>query len=92
MTLRISTLKNAHKQWFSEDNMRLSGDIEYRILHNKQHQPYLVRLTEAFTDMFGGARTAHYRINPIGDNLEILSLDDRIFTCLREVKQALAKS
>ncbi len=89
MALTIAELRRANPRWFDKANVRFSGDVEYRVLHSKQGKPYLVRRTYAFTDMFGGKRIAHYRINPIGDSLDILSLDDRCFATLADVKQAL---
>jgi len=77
MTLRISELRQAHKKWFARGNQAFFADLGYRILHDKQGTPYLVRHTEAFTDMFTGVRVPHWRINPIGPNLEIKNMVDR---------------
>jgi hypothetical protein len=92
MTLKIARLRAAHQNYFSKENIRCFDDLEYRILHDKQHQPYLVRLTYGWSDMFGGDRIAHWKINPIGPNLELLSLDARSFRTLADVKKALAES
>ncbi len=89
MTLRITDIRQAHPRFFERSTVRAFGDISYRVLHDKQRQPYLVRYTCAWTDMFGGERVPHWRINPIGPNLEILPLDDRIFTTLTAVKNTL---
>ena len=86
MTLTISELRQAHPMWFARGNARYHGDLSYRILHDKQRRPYLVRETYAWSDMFGNERTAHYRINPIGHGLEILPLVEVIFDNLEEVK------
>jgi hypothetical protein len=92
MTLRIAELRAAHQEYFSRENIRFFDDLEYKILHNKQQEPYLVRLTYGWSDMFGGERIAHWKINPIGQNLELLPFDDRIFRTLADVKKALAES
>ena len=89
MALTIAELRRANPRWFASGNARFFADFEYRVLHSKQGNPYLVRRTYAYTDMFGSERIAHYRINPIGDSLDILSLDDRCFATLADVKQAL---
>ena len=92
MTVSIADVRQANPMWFDKRTVRFMGDINHRILHDKQRQPYLVRLTYAWTDMFGGERIAHWKINPIGQNLELLPLDDRIFRTLADVKKALAES
>jgi len=93
MTVSIADVRQANPMWFDKRTVRFMGDINHRILHDKQRQPYLVRLTYAWTDMFGGERIAHWVINPIGANLEILPthLLER-FATLADVKKALSKS
>jgi len=92
VTLTISQLRQANPRWFARGNARFFGDLWYGVLHSKQGAPYLVRRTNAWTDMFGGKLTPHYRINPISHNLKILALDDRQFATLDEVKAALKES
>jgi len=89
MTLRMSELRQAHPVWFAPGNKEMFGDLEYRILHNKQHNPYLVRRTQAWTDMFGQAPVQHWRLNPIGPNLEIKSLVEQSFPTLDAAKEWL---
>jgi len=89
MTIALYDVGVANPGYFSSENIRFFGDINYRILHDKQGKPYLVRKTYAWTGMFGDDPIAHYRINPIGANLDILPLDDRTFATLAEVNTAL---
>ena len=89
MALTISELRQANPRFFTKGNARFFGDLWYGVLHSKQGSPYLVRRTNAWTDMFGGKLTPHYRINPVSHNLKILALDDRQFSTLDEVKAAL---
>jgi hypothetical protein len=86
MTLTISELRQAHKLWFSRENMGLAGDLEYRILHSKAGTPYLVIRTFGFSDMFTGVRTAHYRLNCIGPDLQFVQLEEEVFPTLQAVK------
>lgn len=86
MTLTISELRQAHKLWFSRENIRFSGDLGYRILHSKAGTPYLVRRTYGFSDMFTGVRTAHYRLNRIGPGLQFVQLEEEVFPTLQAVK------
>ena len=84
MTLTISELRQAHPMWFARGNAKYHGDLSYRILHDKQRRPYLVRYM--WNDTYSKERTAHYRINPIGHSLAILPLVEVIFDNLEEVK------
>ena len=89
MTLRMSELRQAHPLYFRRRTKQFFGDLEYRILHNKQHNPYLVRRTKAWTDMFGRTPVQHWRLNPIGPNLEIEGLVAGSFPTLDAAKEWL---
>ena len=89
MTVSIAQVRDANAVWFSRENRRFFGDISYKVLHDKTKKAYLVRRTYGFSDMFGNPKVAHYRVNPLGQNLEILTLLDEFFESLTEVKQAL---
>jgi hypothetical protein len=86
MTLTISELRQAHTLWFSRENIRFSGDLQYRILHSKAGTPYLVRHTYGFSDMFTGVRTAHYRLNRIDSDLRFAAVEEEVFPTLQAVK------
>jgi hypothetical protein len=92
MTLSIADVRQVNPMYFSKENTKFSGDISCRVLHDKQRKPYLVRFTYAWTDMFGGERIAHWVINPIGANLEILPHLLARFATLADVKKILSKS
>ena len=87
--LRMAELRKAHPLWFASGNAEFFGDLEYRILHSKQGNPYLVRRTSQWSDMFGMEKTQCWRINPIGADLEIGDLIDRQFRTLSDVKEWL---
>lgn len=94
MTLTISELRQAHPTWFARGNAKYHGDLSYRVLHDKQHRPYLVRYM--WNDKYSKERIAHWKINPIGTNLEILGFKDirdslKSFATLADVKKALAE-
>ena len=89
MTVTVAQVRNANAVWFSRENRRFFGDISYKILHDKQKNGYLVRQTYGFSDMFGNPKVAHYKVNPLGPNLEILAMLDEFFESLAEVKQTL---
>jgi hypothetical protein len=75
----IQQIKEANGSWFSPENKRFFGDVAYFGLYGKKtHEPYLVRSTEAWTDMFGNAPRLHYRINNV--NKETLKIEDLIET------------
>ena len=85
----IQQIKSAQPHWFSPENKRFFGDVSYFGLYGKKtHKPYLVRATEAWTDMFGNAPRLHYRINPVNpETLDIENLIDNEFKSMNEVKE-----
>lgn len=83
----LRDIKVHNPSWFSSSNMRFFGDLAYYGYYGrKTGERYLVRRTNAWTDMLGSEPTAHYRINPIGENYEIEPLIDDIFMSRAEVK------
>ena len=83
----LSEVKRANDGWFSRGNKKFFNDIAYRILHGKDGAPYLVRSTYQWSDMFGGAKTVCWRINPLSSELKILSLVNTEFKSLDDVKE-----
>ena len=84
----LGNVKDRQPEWFSRKNKRFFGDVSYRILYGKATgNPYLVRSTYAFTDMFDQPRTLHYRVNKLADDLEISDLLDEVFPNLPAVKR-----
>ena len=62
----LADVKRANPIWFVAGNKRFIGDVSYKVLHGKATgRPFLVRATNAWTDMFGQPKKLHYRINPI---------------------------
>jgi|TARA_Y100000296_G_C5165136_1_gene254124 hypothetical protein len=89
-TISLTEVKARNLKWFSADNKKFFGDLRYWVLHQKgTNKPHLVRLTNAWTDMFGKEKEPHYRVNEITNDLKIGELNDRIFKSLREVKEWL---
>ena len=87
----IRKIKDANEAWFSSGNKRLFGDISYQGYYGKKSgNPYLVRSTYAWTDMFGQPKKLHYRINRINsETYDIEPLIDTIFNDIYEVKNWL---
>ena len=68
----LQNLKEIKPDWFSTENMRFFGDLSYDVLYGEAtEKPYLIRKTNAWTDMFGGKPLTHYCINRIKDDLTI---------------------
>lgn len=87
MTTKLQDVQQAQRQWFSRENKRFFGDVNYKVLHGKvSHNPYLVCSTYAWNDMSGRKRTLSWRINPLDDNLIIQPLIDESFSALEWVK------
>lgn len=84
----LEEIQKAQPKWFSENNKRFFGDLRYFTGEGGvSKHTYLIRLTEAWTDMLGGERQKHYRVNPIDqDTLKIEPVLDIIFP----VKQAVS--
>ena len=88
----LSEVQQANDKWFSRGNKRLFGDINYRILHGKDGEPYLVRSTNyQWSDMFGRVKTICWRINLLSDELKILPLVSTQFKSLDDVKDWLRR-
>ena len=82
----LTDIKAANPGWFSSANKRFFNDISYKARHGKATRaPYLVRSTYGWSDMFGGPKRLHYRINLIEDDLTIGELIDDEFASLNDV-------
>ena len=70
---KLAEVKAAQPEWFSRGNMRFFGDHSYMVRYGKvTGDAYLVRSTDAWTDMFGQPKRLHYRVNFLDqDTLEI---------------------
>lgn len=86
----LRTIKYHNKEWFSKDNKKFFGDINYYGMYSeKTGERYLVRSTYAWTDMFGGERKLHYRINKIEENFKIGDLINDTFESMNQVLEWL---
>jgi len=81
-------LNEKNPNWFSSENIKFFGDLEYWFYINTDGKTYLIRKTNAWTDMFDGVKKVHYRINKI-DNFKISDLFDEHFKTLEEAKTFL---
>jgi hypothetical protein len=93
--MTLSQLRQNQPEWFSRKNKRFFGDVSYKLLHGKvSGEPFLVRATYAWTDMFDQPKRLHYRVNRIiGEAVEerkVGPLLDQVFGDLWEVKRYLA--
>ena len=82
-------VRQANRTWFGDGNEKFFNDINYQIVHSVSGKPYLARSTYAWTDMFGGKRKFHWRLNPIDDVLKIRPLIDDVFSDLDAVERWL---
>ncbi len=91
ITLRQIMLSN--KTWFNPGNVESSGDLWYEIMESKSGVTYLVRKTNAWTDMFDGVKKPHYRLNPIAsETLKIGLLTPEKFRDMEEVEEWLTEN
>jgi hypothetical protein len=89
-------LKADNPNWFTSENKKFFNDKSYTAMYGGETgQPYLVRSTEAWTDMFGEKPRLHYRINKVtttpDGKTEIGELLDQEFPDMQAVKQFLGK-
>ena len=84
----LRAIKEAQPDWFSRENKRFFNDVSYRGYYGKKTgNPYLVRSTYAWTDMFDHPRRLHFRINQLNpDTKKILDLLNQEFANIFEVK------
>lgn len=95
--MTLAQLRQNQPEWFSRKNKRFFGDVSYKLLHGKTSgEPFLIRSTYAWTDMFGSPKRLHYRVNRItGESIEarrIGPLVDKSFFDLDEVKDWLREN
>jgi len=76
MTTTLADVRRANTNWFSRSNKRFFGDCGYKVLTAKSGQKYLVRLSGAWSDMFGRPKSYNYYLNPINPDLSIGTLVD----------------
>ncbi len=89
----LDDVAKVNSGWFSESNKRFFGDKSYSIEAGTSGKIYLVRSTEAWTDMFDGIRKLHYRINNLDQTtLKIQSLIDDKFKTMNDVKEWLKQN
>lgn len=90
----LAQVKSANANWFAPGQKKFFGDVSYRVLHGKTtKKPYLVRSTNAWTDMFGQQKKLHWRVNPIHpDSLKIECLTDDVFDTIDDVKEWLKEN
>jgi hypothetical protein len=70
--IKLSEVTSVQPEWFSLENMRFFGDKEYFIMTGgKTGRPFLIRKTQAWTDMFSKTPYDHYCINSLDDALKI---------------------
>jgi hypothetical protein len=93
----LSALKTDNPKWFSGENKRFFGDKGYTaVTAGDSGNPFLVRSTTQFSDMFGRENTKTvYRVNAIetgaDGKLKVGDLLDNEFGTLAEAKAFLAK-
>ncbi len=84
----LRNIKTANPNWFSRGNKRFFGDVSYKGYYGKKTgNPYLIRATYAWSDMFDRPKVLHYRINPVHpDTKKIQPLIDDTFPNIFAVK------
>ena len=89
MKTTLNDVRKANRMWFSDGAQRMSNDVEYRVDHDDEGKPWLVRSTYAWTDMFGKKPRLHCRINPLSDELQIQPLVENEFADFDEAHEWL---
>jgi hypothetical protein len=83
--VELNDVIRKNPRWFDGREMKIAGDVNYW-LRRKRDRLYLLRSTYAFTDMLGGRKRLHYRLNRIDpDTLKVGSLVGPEFANTQEV-------
>lgn len=91
--IKLREIKSAQPNWFSRKNKEFFGDKEYYAYTNKKGSHYLIRQTDAWTDMFDGIKKTHFRVNEVDkETLKIKGLLDEEFGDLDEAKNFLEEA
>ena len=90
MKTTLREVKQHNPEWFTDENKRFFHDVDYCVMYGEMFDiPYLVRSTYAWSDMFGQKAKLHFRINEIGEHLEVGNLTDDIFNDMSDVEDWL---
>jgi hypothetical protein len=91
---KMGSVERANGKWFSVENMRFFGDVWYKTYRGEvSRKLYLVRATNAWTDMFGKDKTLHYRINNVNqDTLKIEHLIEQTSDTVSEYETWLEEN
>ena len=66
MIKTLQQLKKVNPSWFSPENKKFFGDINYKLLTgSKSKNKFLIQHTYQFSDMFTGIKKAVFVIKPI---------------------------
>ena len=86
-TVTITDVIKAQRGWFSSENKAFFGDKVYDVgKGSTSGKHYLIRLTQAWTDMFDGKPKDHFRVNHLNQQtLTIGKLIDDIFPTQTEL-------
>jgi len=91
--MRIETVKNANKIYFSGNNMKFFGDIDYRIMYGASGEFYFVNHTNMWSEYFEGKKVPCYRISTLNQTSgKIGDLIETIFPDLDSVELYLAEN
>ena len=87
----LKELQDAQPRWFTPENKRLFGDIQYIAVHGKKTgDVFLAQETNAWTDMFDGQKKPHWRLHMINqETLEIGALLKGIYQDMAEIEEYL---
>ncbi|HDZ14733.1 MAG TPA: hypothetical protein ENH60_07515 [Pricia sp.] len=90
----ITDVIKAQRGWFSNENKVFFGDKVYDVNKGgRSEKHYLVRLTQAWTDMFDGKPKDHFRVNELDqETLKIGKLLDDIFLTVADLDAWLRKN
>lgn len=90
--MKLSDVKKANEKWFSAENKRFFGDIGYR-LYKAYDSYFVIQITYAFSDMFGGEKEIYYKVVPVNTLTLELEPDYKIpfFKSMKEAKEYAKK-
>jgi len=88
--ITLTAVKNANGTWFSPDNKKFFGDLNYSVITDNEGDAYLVQETEGWTDMFGGLPRVFFKVRPINGETLILGRPfEQEFKTIEDVEEYL---
>jgi hypothetical protein len=90
--MTLQDLMRVRPMWFTEGNRKFFNDVDYWVEYSASGKPYLARSTYGWSDMFGGPKRLHFRLNLIKENFDVGPLIDQVFNSINDIEDWLTEN